>query len=151
LETPPARAVEGRIDVMTGWPSHGGAAAQLDRPAVDPDAEAQVVAKAAVRAAEMLDIGPMALAKVMGLSPASAARLCDGRFELPPVGAPFVRAVLFVRAFVALDAIMGGDEQAARSWLRTFNAALRDTPLDVMQTPRGLAQVALHLEARLAR
>ena len=41
--------------------------------------------------------------------------------------------------------------QAARAWLRAFNVALRDAPLELMQALRGLAQVALHLEGRLGR
>ena len=69
----------------------------------------------------------------------------------PRSAPPLVRATLFMRAFVALDTIMGGDEQAVRAWLRAFNIALRDTPLELVQTPRGLAQVALHLEGRLGR
>ena len=89
------------------------------------------------------------LAKVLGLSQAGSARLVDGAFELAPFGATFVRATLFVRVFTALDTLMGGDEQAARAWLRAFNIALRDTPLELMQAPRGLAQVALHLEGRV--
>ena len=130
-----------------------GDTAQLDRPAADagPQAEAQVVAKAAIRAAEILDIGPAVLAKVLGLSRAGSARLVDGAFELASFGAPFVRATLFVRVFTALDAMTGGDERAARAWLRAFNVALRDAPLELMQAPRGLAQVALHLEGRLGR
>ena len=130
-----------------------GDTAQLDRPAAGagPQAEAQVVAKAAIRAAEILDIGPAVLAKVLGLSQAGSARLVDGAFELAPFGAPFVRATLFVRVFTALDTLMGGDEQAARAWLRAFNVALRDAPLELVRAPRGLAQVALHLEGRLGR
>ena len=138
---------------MSDFPDQGDTA-QLDRPAdpaADPHAEAQVVAKAAIRAAEILDIGPAVLAKVLGLSQAGSARLVDGAFELAPFGAPFVRATLFVRVFTALDTLMGGDEQAARAWLRALNVALRDAPLELMQAPRGLAQVGLHLEGWLGR
>ena len=110
-----------------------------------------MVAKAAIRAAEILDIGPAVLAKVLGLFKAGSARLVDSTFELAPFGAPFVRATLFVRVFTALDTIVGGDEQAARAWLRAFNTALRDTPLELVRAPRGLAQVVLHLEGRLGR
>ena len=137
---------------MSDSPDQGDTA-QLNRPAADagPQAGAQVVAKAAIRAAAILDIGPAVLAKVLGLSRAGSARLVDGAFELASFGAPFVRAVLFVRVFTALDTLMGGDEQAARSWLRARNFGLRDTPLELMQAPGGLARVALHLEGRLGR
>ena len=128
---------------------------QLDHPAssdglgADPHAEAQVVAKAALRAAAILDIAPATLGKILGLSKSGQARLADGTFELALFGAPFVRAVQFVRVFTALDTITGGDEQAARSWLRTRTFAPRDTPMELMKTPRGLAQVALHLEGQV--
>jgi Protein of unknown function (DUF2384) len=138
--------------MMTG-PDQGDDAEVLDRPAVDPDAEAEAatVAKATIRAAEILDVGPVVLAKILGLSYAGAERLLNGRFDLAPVGGPFVRAVLLVRIFSALDTIMGGDEQAARSWLRARSNALGGIPLALMQTPRGLIPVCQHLEARLAR
>jgi predicted alpha/beta-fold hydrolase len=49
-------------------------AAHLDRLATNPDAEAEIVANAAARAAGILDIDTAALAKILGLSQAGAAR-----------------------------------------------------------------------------
>ena len=49
-------------------------AAHLDRLATNPDAEAEIVANAAARAAGILDIDTGALAKILGLSQAGAAR-----------------------------------------------------------------------------
>jgi len=65
---------------MSDFPGQGDTA-QLDRPAADAAAEAQVVAKAAQRAAGALDIAPTVLAKILGLSKAGSARLVDGTFE----------------------------------------------------------------------
>src|ERR1700761_3603808 len=101
------------------------------------DAEAQVVAKAAIRAAALLDIPNTVLAKVLGVSEASISRMRAGKFSLEQSPKAFELSVLFVRLFRGLDAIVGGDAAAARSWLRTENTALRGTPISLIQSVIG--------------
>jgi hypothetical protein len=115
------------------------------------DAEAQVVAKAAIRAAALLDISNTVLAKVLGLSEASISRMRAGKFSLEQSPKAFELSVLFVRLFRGLDAIVGGDAAAARSWLRTENTALRGTPISLIQSVIGLTQTVQYVDARRAR
>jgi hypothetical protein len=49
-------------------------AGQAGRDAADPDAGAEIVANAAARAAGILNVDAAALAKILGLSQAGAAR-----------------------------------------------------------------------------
>jgi hypothetical protein len=115
------------------------------------EAEAQVVAKAAIRAAALLDIPSTVLAKVLGVSDASISRMRAGKFNLEQSPKAFELSVLFVRLFRGLDAIVGGDAAAARSWLRTENAALRGKPITLIQSVTGLTQTVQYVDARRAR
>jgi len=114
-------------------------------------AESQVVAKAAIRAAAILDIPNTVLAKVLGVSEASVSRMRAGKFSLEQSSKAFELSVLFVRLFRGLDAIVGGDAAAARSWLRTENTALRGTPITLIQSVIGLTQAVQYVDARRAR
>jgi Antitoxin Xre-like helix-turn-helix domain/Antitoxin Xre/MbcA/ParS C-terminal toxin-binding domain len=112
--------------------------------------EGAVVTKAALRAAELLGVSNKALARVVGLSEASVSRMGTGGYTLTPGDKPFELAVLFVRFYRALDAIVHGDAAVARAWLASPNAALGATPLALIQTLPGLMHAVAYLDARRA-
>lgn len=113
--------------------------------------EARVVAKAVVRASGLLGLSNGELARTVGLSEASASRLRAGAYAPAVNSKSFELAVLLLRLFRGLDAIMGGDGTALRSWMRAPNTALRDRPLALIQTVQGLVQVVQYVDARRAR
>jgi hypothetical protein len=116
---------------------------------VHGDAEkAALVAKAALRAASQLKISNRVLAQIIGVSEASVSRAAQGAFRLD--GKPFELALLFVRLFRSLDAIVGGDAATAAKWLRSDNLALGAKPLDLIQRVPGLMDVIAYLDARRA-
>ncbi|WP_342359992.1 MbcA/ParS/Xre antitoxin family protein [Terrarubrum flagellatum] len=117
-----------------------------DRPANS----AETVAKAALRAAEHLDVAQSTLARIIGLSEASVSRLSQGHYKLDLAGKPFELALLFIRLFRSLDAIVGGDEATARAWLRGDNLALGGRPLDLITRVSGLIDVIAYLDSRRA-
>lgn len=121
-------------------------------PATTPQAarEAAIVAKAALAAAERLGINARALAGILGLSEATLSRLKSGAATLDRSGKPFELAVLFVRLYRSLDAIVGGDEAVARAWLRNDNMALGAVPLQHIRSVSGLVDVIAYLDARRA-
>jgi len=118
------------------------AAPQLER--------AAVVTKAVLRAAEALDVKANLLAVVLGLSEATLSRMRKGEFALAADSKPYELAILFVRLFRSLDAIVGGDEGVARAWLANLNAALAARPIDKIRTVVGLTDVIAYLDARRA-
>ena len=71
-----------------------------------------------------------------------------GRFPL--ARKPFELAVLFVRLYRSLDAVVGGDDAVARVWLTNDNIALDAKPIELIQTVAGLANVIQYLDARRA-
>jgi transcriptional regulator with XRE-family HTH domain len=108
-----------------------------------------VLTKAALRAAVRLGITQRELGEIIGVSPAAVSRAAhDGR--LPEAAKTLELATLFVRVFRALDAIVGGDETAARAWLRHPNTALGRVPLDAMKTITGLIGTLAYLDSRRA-
>lgn len=112
--------------------------------------ESAVVTKATIRAAERLGVKNKVLARIIGVSEATISRMKQGDYPLEPTQKPFELAVLFVRLFRSLDAMTGGDEKVASSWLVNENTALSGKPIDLVQTISGLGNVIQYLDARRA-
>jgi Protein of unknown function (DUF2384) len=117
--------------------------------AARPGKEAALT-KAVLRAADKLDIKAKYLASVLGLSETTLSRMKKGTHFLEADTKPFELGVLFVRLFRSLDAIVGGDEAVARSWLANSNTALDDRPAEKIRTIAGLTDVIAYLDARRA-
>ena len=118
-----------------------------------PDAvidQAAVLTKAALRAATQLGITNKLLDAVIGVSEATVSRMRSGDYTLQRGQKPFELAVLFVRLYRSLDAIVGGDDAVAGSWLRNRNVALDGEPIVLIQTVPGLTHVIQYLDARRA-
>jgi hypothetical protein len=56
--------------------------------------------------------------------------------------------VLFLRLFRSLDAIVAGDDSAARGWIGSENLALDGVPRELIQSLPGLINVVGYLDAR---
>lgn len=119
------------------------------RPVSAPD-KAAVLTKATLRAATQLGLTNKALATVIGVSEATVSRMRSGEYTLQPGQKPFELAVLFVRLYRSLDAIVGGDDAVAGSWLKNRNTALDAEPIALIQTVPGLMNVIQYLDARRA-
>lgn len=113
-------------------------------------AEGSVLAKAVLRAADHLGMTARALGTVVGLSGPTVSRLKKGEFTLEHGTKPFELAVLFLRLYRSLDAIVGGDEAVAKAWLRNDNTALGGKPIERIQTVPGLVDAIAYLDARRA-
>ena len=116
----------------------------------DVAADGAVVTKAAVRAAERLGVSNRTLSRILGLSEASISRMGSGAYTLAPRDKSFELALLFVRSFRALDAIVAGDDTAASRWIESDNAALGGPPVHLMQSIAGLVSVVDYLDSRRA-
>lgn len=115
-----------------------------------PASDGVIVTKAVLNAAGRLGVSNRALARVLGLSEASISRMGSGSYTLEPRDKPFELAVLFLRLFRALDAVVGGDEFAARRWIEVENQALGGAPIQLIQSLPGLVTVVGYLDARRA-
>ncbi len=109
-----------------------------------PDA---VLAKAVVRAAGALGLSQGEVATILGSSAASVSRTFSGARPFPPASAEGRHALLFVRVFRSLDALVGGDAEKARLWLRAPNRHLGAAPMRLLASTPGLVHVAEYLDA----
>jgi hypothetical protein len=109
-----------------------------------------ILAKAVLAAAERLGLRSRHLAAVLGSSEASVSRLQHGR-GLDPDSKEGELALLFLRLYRSLDALVGGDDAKARLWLAAGNAHLRGTPAERIRTVEGLVDVVQYLDAMRGR
>ena len=119
------------------------------RPASAAD-QAAVLTKATLRAAQRLGLTNKLLATVIGVSEATVSRMRSGAYKLQRGQKSFELAVLFLRLYRSLDAIVGGDDTVAGAWLTNRNTILDAAPLALIQTVPGLMNVIQYLDARRA-
>jgi hypothetical protein len=117
---------------------------------VPQPAKGAVLTKAALRAADRLGLTAKVLASVIGVSEATVSRMRKGGYALEAGSKPFELAVLFVRLYRSLDAIVGGDDAVARAWLGNANTPLDARPVEKIRTIAGLVDVIAYLDARRA-
>ena len=106
--------------------------------------------KATLKAAAQLDLTNKALSTIIGLSEATVSRMRSGDYVLQGGQKSFELAVLFVRLYRSLDAIVGGDDAVAAKWLKNRNTALAGEPFALIQSVPGLMNVIQYLDARRA-
>ena len=112
-----------------------------------PD-EASVVSKALLRAAEALGLSSAELAAIIGTSESTLSRLRHRKRGPILLGTKEGElALLFLRVFRSLDAMVGGNESHAKAWLRAENHHVGGVPLRRMKRIEGLVDVAEYLDA----
>lgn len=107
----------------------------------------QVLARAVLRAAAALGLSNKELARALGTSAASLSRLGHGRRVLEPTSKEGELALLVVRVFRSVDALLGGEGESVRAWMRAANTHVGGVPAERMQSVQGLVEVATYLDA----
>ncbi|MEJ2678315.1 MAG: MbcA/ParS/Xre antitoxin family protein [Gemmatimonadota bacterium] len=110
-----------------------------------PDA-ALVLTRAVRAAAERLGLRNRDLALMLGTSEASISRLRAGRV-LEPSSKEGELALLFLRLYRSLDALVGGDDGRARAWLHAPNEHVSGVPAERILGVEGLIDVVQYLDA----
>jgi hypothetical protein len=110
--------------------------------------QATVVSKALLRAAQAWELSSSDLAAIVGTSESTLSRIRTAKRGPIPLGSKEGElALLLLRVFRSLDALVGGDEGHARAWLRAHNHHVGGVPLERMKTIEGLVDVAEYLDA----
>jgi len=118
-------------------------------PLLNPAADV-VLAKALLSAAARLAVRQRDLADVTGSSEASVSRLARGR-GIDPASKEGELALLFLRLYRSLDALVGGDDEQARRWLHAENAHLGGIPIERAKSVQGLVDVVQYLDGMRGR
>lgn len=130
-------------------PMMRSAAQRPSVPATDPG---RVLTKAALRAADILEVPQRTLADIIGVSPSTVSRAANGGAPVDPDSKAGELARLWVRVFRSLDAIVGSNDVAARAWLNGANAAFGgEKPIDRLRSAEGLIHVLHYLDTARGR
>jgi hypothetical protein len=110
-----------------------------------------VLSSAVLKAADILNISQVTMAKILGMSASTASRFYNGAYLLSPTREKeWDFAVLFVRIFRSLDGLIGHGEPA-KQWLRGYNIALNAKPIDLIVKTEGIVRVLAYLDAYRGR
>ncbi|MGS0744064.1 antitoxin Xre/MbcA/ParS toxin-binding domain-containing protein [Glaciimonas sp. GG7] len=119
-------------------------------PETSEDAE-KVLSKAVLKAANILNINQAVMAKILGISTPTASRLFNGHYHLSTARkSEWDLAILFVRVFRSLDALIGHGD-GAKAWLSGYNKALNARPIDLIISIEGIVHVLNYLDAYRGR
>ena len=121
----------------------------MEQVVVKPDT-GMVLAKATTRASKMLGLSGASLARTLGLSEPTISRLVRGDKPLAPDSKEGELAMLLVRVFRSLDALVGTDDQKRMAWMTTHNRALGGVPQRLVQTAAGLVATLNYLDGMRA-
>lgn len=113
----------------------------------DPGA---VLTKAVLRATNLLGLSSAALARVLGVSEASVSRLAAGARTIDPESKEGELALILVRVYRSLDALVGTDDAQRKAWMEGYNRALNGRPRELIQRADGLVAVISYLDAMRA-
>lgn len=117
------------------------------RPETNPSL---VLAKATARAADMLGLSGAALARVIGLSAPTISRISHGDKGITPDSKEGELALLLVRVFRGLDALVGHDDHKRLLWMRSNNRVLGGEPIKLIERAEGLVAVLNYLDGMRA-
>lgn len=105
-----------------------------------------VLAKALANLKDILHMSSEDLGKIIGVHRNTITRMLK-KSEIMPQSKEGELSLLLIRVYRSLFAINGGNIEAIRHWLTTYNLHLQNTPLDAMKSVLGLSRVVQYLDA----
>lgn len=114
-----------------------------------PDA-AQVLCKALLSTQQAFGLSNEELGRVIGKDRTSIGRLFQ-RGLLAPASKEGELALLLVRLYRSLFALVGGSQSQMQHWLNTHNHHLQGRPRELIASVQGLVNVVSYLDALRGR
>lgn len=87
---------------------------------------------------------------MLGVSEASVSRLATGARTIDPESKEGELALILVRVYRSLDALVGTDDAQRKAWMEGYNRALNGRPRELVQRADGLVAVVSYLDAMRA-
>ena len=109
--------------------------------------KARVLTKALLRMASFLHLSGKDLSEILGISESSATRLNQGKKIISPYSKEGELALLLLRVYRSLHALVGNQHEKARDWLGSEHAYFKHKPIDELKTVQGLIRVLMYLDA----
>ena len=115
--------------------------------AISTDKE-RVLSKALLKMASFLNLSGKDLSEIIGISESSATRLHQGKKFISPSSKEGELALLVLRVYRSLNALVGNHHEKAQAWLQSKNAYFGNKkPIDEMKHVQGLVLVLNYLDA----
>ncbi len=109
-----------------------------------------VLAKATVRASQLLGLSGAALARTVGLSEPTVSRILKGAKTIDPASKEGELALLLVRVYRSLDALVGTDDGKRQLWMNSHHKVLGGKPIQLVQKAEGLVATLHYLDGMRA-
>lgn len=109
--------------------------------------EEVVLSKAICNLTKFYSLTGKELSQIIGLSEPSASRLSQGKKFISPYTKEGEMALLLLRVYRSLNAMVGNNHEKARLWLTSQNKYFHNKPIEEMKTIPGLIGVLNYLDA----
>jgi plasmid maintenance system antidote protein VapI len=106
-----------------------------------------VLSKALCNLTKFYSLTGKDLAKIIGISEPSASRLSQGKKLISPHTKEGEIALLLLRIYRSLNAMVGNNHEKAKLWLNSQNKYFKNKPIEEMKTIPGLMRVLNYLDA----
>lgn len=118
---------------------------------LEPQSDGQIVTQAFCEAGDWLGLKREDLAHIIGASVASIARYKAKQAEINDAKR-IELALMLVRIYRSLFAIVGGDKEKMQHWMHTHNHHLNEqTPLSLLKSIQGMYTTVRYLDAMRGR
>lgn len=105
-----------------------------------------VLTNATVKAADLLGIKNIELAKVLGISDSQVSRISNGEKIIFYGSKASELALILLRIYRSLDTLVGNNDKNRLMWMGSFNREINDVPSKAIQNVVGLTRVDNYLE-----
>lgn len=104
--------------------------------------DADILARSTLEAGKLLGLSQSRISEILGRDRSTVSR--NG---IDPQSKAGQLAVLLIRIYRSLSALMGGDEENMRHFMKTTNRATGGVPKEQLCRPEGLVAVCEYLDA----
>jgi plasmid maintenance system antidote protein VapI len=109
--------------------------------------EEVILTKAVNKLSKLYSLTGKDLSKIIGISESSASRLSQGTKLISPHTKEGEIALLLLRVYRSLNAMVGNNHEKAKLWLNNQNKYFRNKPIEEIKTIPGLIGVLNYLDA----
>lgn len=106
-----------------------------------------VLTKAICNMSKFYSLTGKDLSKIIGISEATASRLSQGVKRISPKTKEGEMALILLRIYRSLNAMVGNNHEKAKLWLNSENKYFHNKPIEEMKTIPGLIKVLNYLDA----
>lgn len=107
----------------------------------------KVLTKALIHLCEFYGFSGKELSTFIGVSEATITRLHQGKKFISPDSKEGELALLLIRIYRSLNALVGNHHEKAKAWLHSQNHYFNNKPIESMKTIPGLVSVLNYLDA----